>query len=1374
MKSLRLHAFVIACVLVALCSYAGAQALTFGQTQTGTIGSAAQTNSYTFSGTAGDVVDFTLATTSGKFSPKIQIYNSSATLIGQTWPGYTGGCNGGSSVELNTLMLTVTGTYTAIISDCSTTNTGSYVFYSQRTNNPSGAANLPFGQTQSGSIGSSTQSNSYTFSANAGDVVDFTLLTTSGSVSPKIRLYNPNGALNSQIWPGYTGNCNGGSDAELYGVTLPTTGTYTVLVSDCSDVNTGNYDIYTQRTNNPTGATPVFFGGQAQVGTVVSATQSNSYTFTAVPNNVVDFTLVTTSGSFSPKIRIYNPNGTLNDQVWPGYTGNCNGGSTVQLNTAALPTAGTYTVLVGDCSDKNTGNYNLSAQCFGNCPVTPTITWPAPAAITYGTALSAIQLDAAATVSGTTVAGTFVYTPPSGTVLSASLAPQTLSATFTPTDTTDYTLASGTTQLTVNKATPAINWATPAAITYGTALSATQLNASSTVAGSYVYTPPSGTVLNAGPQTLSVTLTPTDTTDYNSATITVGLLINPASQTISFTAPASPVTYGVSPIALSATSTSGLGVGFSVVSGPGSINGSTLTVTGAGTIVIAANQAGSTNYLAAPQVTQTVLVNKAVLTVSAASPTITYGQSAPSYTATYNGFQYSDTTAVLSGSPSLTTTPATPIAAGAYAITAAQGTLSAANYTFAFISGTLTINKAILTVTAPSPTATYGQALPAYVANYSGFQYSDTSAALSGSPSLTTTPATPVAAGTYPITAGLGTLSSANYTFAFVNGTLTINKAVLTVTAPSPAVTYGQTLPTYAASYSGFQYGDNSTALSGNPSLTTSPATPTAAGTYTITGTQGTLSAANYTFTFVNGTLTIKKATLTVTASSPTITYGQAVPAYVVSYSGFQNGDTSAALSGSASLTSSPSTPSAAGTYVISAAQGSLAASNYSLVFVNGALTINKAALTVTAASPTITYGQAVPAYSASYSGFQNGDTSAVLSGSPTLTTTPAAPTAAGTYTITAAPGSLTAANYTFTLVNGTLSIDKVTLTVTASSPTITYGQTVPAYTATYSGFQSGDTSAVLSGSPSLTTSPPTPSGAGTYPIATALGTLSAANYGFSFVNGTLTINPASQTISFTPPTTPVVYGVSPITLNATATSGLGVTFSVVSGPGTIGGSILTVTGAGTIVIAANQTGNTNYTAAPQVTQSVVVNPPPSFAISSLTVSIAPGATSGNTATITVTPSGGFTGSVSLSAAITSSPTGAQDLPGLSFGSTNPVNITGASAVTATLTISSTAPTTGALTAPERPSVRAISGGAVLACLLFFGIPARRRRLRTMLGLLVLLASLTGGAIGCGGGSGGSGGGSGNPGTTAGSYTVTVTGTSGNTTAQGTVTVTVQ
>jgi hypothetical protein len=172
-----------------------------------------------------------------------------------------------------------------------------------------------------------------------------------------------------------------------------------------------------------------------------------------------------------------------------------------------------------------------------------------------------------------------------------------------------------------------------------------------------------------------------------------------------------------------------------------------------------------------------------------------------------------------------------------------------------------------------------------------------------------------------------------------------------------------------------------------------------------------------------------------------------------------------------------------------------------------------------------------------------------------------------------------------------------------------------------------------------------------------------------------------------------------------------------------------------------------------------------------------PGASTGNTSTITVTPANGFTGSVALTAAITSSPSGAQYIPALSFGSTSPVTITGATAATATLTVTTTASSYSSLADPTHRGVPWYRAGTALACLLLFGIPARRRSWRTMLGMLGFLLIVTGGVLACGGGgsSGSGGGGTYTSGTTAGAYTVTVTCTSsGATLSTGTLTLNVQ
>src|SRR4029078_3291849 len=93
--------------------------------------------------------------------------------------------------------------------------------------------------------------------------------------------------------------------------------------------------------------------------------------------------------------------------------------------------------------------------------------------------------------------------------------------TFTPTDSANYTTATKKETIDDAKATPVITWSAPAAITYGTALSSTQLDATASAAGSFVYTPAAATVLGAGAtQTLSVTFTPTDLVNFTTATKT--------------------------------------------------------------------------------------------------------------------------------------------------------------------------------------------------------------------------------------------------------------------------------------------------------------------------------------------------------------------------------------------------------------------------------------------------------------------------------------------------------------------------------------------------------------------------------------------------------------------------------------------------------------------------------------------------------------------------------------------------------------------------------------------------------------------------------------------------------------------------------------
>jgi hypothetical protein len=246
---------------------------------------------------------------------------------------------------------------------------------------------------------------------------------------------------------------------------------------------------------------------------------------------------------------------------------------------------------------------------------TPAITWAKPAAITYGTALSATQLDAASTV-----AGIFAYTPTAGTVLTAG--PQTLSVKLTPTDSTDYTTATATVPLTVNAPTqtkPAISWTVPEAITYGTALSNTQLDATSTVTGSFAYSPVAGTVLKAGSQTLSVTFTPADTTAYSSDTATVTLTVNRAKPVITWAAPTAITTdTALSSTQLDAASNVAGTFAYSPAAG-------TVLAAGSQTLSVTFTPADTTDYSIATQ-TVKLAVNQAIATLSINATSVGFGE----------------------------------------------------------------------------------------------------------------------------------------------------------------------------------------------------------------------------------------------------------------------------------------------------------------------------------------------------------------------------------------------------------------------------------------------------------------------------------------------------------------------------------------------------------------------------------------------------------------------------------------------------------------------------------------------------------------------------------------------------------------------------
>ena len=408
------------------------------------------------------------------------------------------------------------------------------------------------------------------------------------------------------------------------------------------------------------------------------------------------FKASSSGGGTVPSITSLSPtSGNVGTSVTIAGTnfGATQGTSTVKFNgVTATPTSwGASSIVVPVPAGAGTGAVMVTVGGQASNGVTftvnklkPTITWATPAAISYGTALSATQLNATASVPGT-----FVYTPAAGTVL--GVGSQTLSVTFTPTDTTDYTTATQTATLTVNKAAPTITWATPAPVAYGTALSATQLDATANTPGSFVYTPPLGTVLSAESQTLSVTLTPTDTTDYATATQMVTLTVNKATPAVSWPTPAA-ISYGT---ALSATQ----------LNATAKVPGTFVYTPAAGTVLGVGSQTLSVTFTPTDSADYTTATQTVTLTVGTATPAISWTTPAAiSYGTALSATQL-NATANVPGTFVYTPAAGTVLSAGSQTLSVTFTPTDATDYTTATQTVTLTVNQVTATISSVSPTS---------------------------------------------------------------------------------------------------------------------------------------------------------------------------------------------------------------------------------------------------------------------------------------------------------------------------------------------------------------------------------------------------------------------------------------------------------------------------------------------------------------------------------------------------------------------------------------------------------------------------------------------------------------------------------------------
>ncbi|QKJ31112.1 gliding motility-associated C-terminal domain-containing protein [Mucilaginibacter mali] len=350
-------------------------------------------------------------------------------------------------------------------------------------------------------------------------------------------------------------------------------------------------------------------------------------------------------------------------------------------------------------------------------------------------------------------------------------------------------------------------------------------------------------------------------------------------------------------------------------------------------------------------------IGRKALTITADNKTKVYGAANPALNAIYTGFTNGDDATRLTTQPTLATTATASSAAGTYPITASGAASN--NYAISYTNGTLTVNKASLTIAADNKSKIYGAANPALTASYSGFVNGDTNASLTTQPTLSTTATAGSAVGNYPITASGA--ASGNYTIAYTAGTLTVNNATLTITADNKTKTYGGANPALTVTYSGFVNGDTQASLTTAATATTTATAASGAGTYTITAAGAV--APGYTIIYNTGTLTVNKAVLNITADNKSRNYGVANPALTVTYSGFTNGDDATKLSTQPAVNTNAAITSAPGTYAIIASGA--ASPNYTFTYASGTFTV--VPLTnATMANLTISSGSLSPVFSGS------------------------------------------------------------------------------------------------------------------------------------------------------------------------------------------------------------------------------------------------------------------------------------------------------------------------------------------------------------------------------------------------------------------------
>jgi hypothetical protein len=318
---------------------------------------------------------------------------------------------------------------------------------------------------------------------------------------------------------------------------------------------------------------------------------------------------------------------------------------------------------------------------------------------------------------------------------------------------------------------PELTWLNADFIAYGVALNSTQLNAVANVPGLFAYTPPEGTILDAGvDQMLAVTFTPDDTVNYNPVSTNVTISVTPAALLVSADSTNRP--YGQTNPPFTASF-----IGFVSGDDAGDLEGQlifdTLARTNSpiGSYEVSPSGLASSNYTLSFAIGM-LTITAAPLVVTADDATKVYGAALPELGGNLAGAQNADN---LSATFTTVATAASDVDSYIISPLLADPDGKLSNYTVITNPGVLTITPAPLLISAVDTNRPYGMANPPFTASYAGLVNGDDETDLDSPVALSTSATAASPAGLHTITAS--DAADLNYAITFVHGTLTISPA---------------------------------------------------------------------------------------------------------------------------------------------------------------------------------------------------------------------------------------------------------------------------------------------------------------------------------------------------------------------------------------------------------------------------------------------------------------------------------------------------------------------------------------------------------------------------------------------------------------------